>query len=93
VGLNLRPELVALKDVNGDASAFAAAAKKIADESEFGLILMSDKPDVMKAGAEASVFKSARSCMRPRRITPRTWGGWQRTCRFPWPSRPTGLKS
>ena len=57
VGLNLRPELVALKDVNGDASAFAAAAKMVAGESEFGLVLMSDSPEVMKAGAEASVFK------------------------------------
>jgi acetyl-CoA decarbonylase/synthase, CODH/ACS complex subunit gamma len=57
VGLNLKPELVALKDANGDASAFAAAAKKIAGESEFGLILMSDKPDVVKAGADACAFK------------------------------------
>ena len=40
VGLNLRPELVALKHANGDSSAFAATAKKIATESEFGLILM-----------------------------------------------------
>jgi len=46
VGLNLRPELVALKDVNGDSGAFAALAKKIAEESEFGLVLMSDKVDV-----------------------------------------------
>ncbi len=57
VGLNLRPELVALKDVNGDAGAFAALAKKVALESEFGLILMSDKVDVIKAGAEASAVK------------------------------------
>ncbi|MDY6972642.1 MAG: acetyl-CoA decarbonylase/synthase complex subunit gamma [Thermodesulfobacteriota bacterium] len=57
VGLNLRPELVALKDVNGDGSAFAASAKKIAEDSEFGLILMSEKPDVMKAGLEVSAFK------------------------------------
>jgi acetyl-CoA decarbonylase/synthase, CODH/ACS complex subunit gamma len=57
VGLNLRPELVALKDANGDAAAFAAAAKKIAEESEFVLVLMSDKVDVVKAGAEASSFK------------------------------------
>jgi acetyl-CoA decarbonylase/synthase complex subunit gamma len=28
VGLNLRPELVAVKDVNGDAAAFAAVAKQ-----------------------------------------------------------------
>ncbi|MFO8090901.1 MAG: acetyl-CoA decarbonylase/synthase complex subunit gamma [Desulfatiglandaceae bacterium] len=57
VGLNLRPELVALKDVSGDAAAFAAAAKKIAEESEFGLVLMSDSLEAMKAGAQASVFK------------------------------------
>jgi len=57
VGLNLRPELVALKDVNGDSGAFAALAKKIAEESEFGLILMTDKVDAMKAAAEASAFK------------------------------------
>ena len=57
VGLNLRPELVALKDANGDSAAFAAAAKKIAEESEFGLVLMSDTVDVVKAGAEACSFK------------------------------------
>lgn len=57
VGLNLRPELVALKDVNGNGPAFAAAAKKIAEESEFNLILMSDHVEVMKAGVEACAFK------------------------------------
>lgn len=57
VGLNLRPELVALKDANGDASAFAAAAKKIAEESEFGLILMSDQVEAIKEAAAASAFK------------------------------------
>ena len=57
VGLILRPELVALKDVNGDSAAFAATAKKIAEKSEFGLILMTDKADVMKAGIEACAFK------------------------------------
>jgi len=57
VGLNLRPELVALKDVNGNAAAFAAAARKIAEESEFNLVLMTDKADVMKAAVEACAFK------------------------------------
>lgn len=57
VGLNLRPELIALKDANGDGSSFAAAAKKIAEESEFGLILMSDNPEAMKSAAEVSAFK------------------------------------
>jgi len=57
VGLNLRPELVALKDVNGDAAAFAAAAKQIAETSEFNVILMTEDADVMKAGIEAAGFK------------------------------------
>jgi acetyl-CoA decarbonylase/synthase complex subunit gamma len=57
VGLNLRPELVALRDVNGNAATFAAAAKKVAEESEFNLVLMTDKADVMKAAAEVCAFK------------------------------------
>ena len=57
VGVNLRPELVALKDADGDASAFAAAAKKIAKESEFGLVLMSESLDALKAAVEVSAFK------------------------------------
>ncbi|MFH1488726.1 MAG: acetyl-CoA decarbonylase/synthase complex subunit gamma, partial [Pseudomonadota bacterium] len=57
VGLNLRPELIALKDVNGDGALFAAAAKKIAEETEFNLILISESVDVMKAGAEACASK------------------------------------
>lgn len=57
VGLNLRPEMVALKDVNGDKAAFAEKAKLIAGNSEFNLILMSDKADVLKAGIEACGVK------------------------------------
>lgn len=57
VGLNLRPELIALKDVNGDQSAFSAAAEKVARESEFNLILMSENPEVIKAGVKAAGFK------------------------------------
>ncbi|OPX33386.1 MAG: acetyl-CoA decarbonylase/synthase complex subunit gamma [Desulfobacteraceae bacterium 4484_190.1] len=57
VGLNLRPELVVLKDMNKDKDLFAAKAKMIAETSEFNLVLMSDDPEVMKAGIEASKFK------------------------------------
>ncbi len=57
VGLNLRPELVAVKDVNGNAAAFAAVAKQVAETSEFNVILMSEKADVMKAGVDACKFK------------------------------------
>jgi acetyl-CoA decarbonylase/synthase complex subunit gamma len=57
VGLNLRPELVALKDANGDKDDFAKVAKTIAETSEFNLVLMTDNPEVMKAGVEACGFK------------------------------------
>ncbi len=56
VGLNLRPELVALKDA-GNGTGFVDAAKKIAEESEFGLVLMTENTDNMKAAAEACAFK------------------------------------
>jgi acetyl-CoA decarbonylase/synthase complex subunit gamma len=57
VGLNLRPELVALKDVNGDAGAFGTAAKQITETSEFNVILMTEDTNVMKAGVEAAGSK------------------------------------
>ncbi len=57
VGLNLRPELVALKDVNGDQNAFASAAKKIAETSEFNLVLITEDPGVMKAAVDMCGFK------------------------------------
>jgi len=57
VGLNLRPELVALKDANGDAAAFAAKAKTIAETSEFNLVLMSDNAEVMQAAVDVAGFK------------------------------------
>jgi acetyl-CoA decarbonylase/synthase complex subunit gamma len=57
VGLNLRPELVALKDVNGDQNAFAGAAKKIAETSEFNLVLITEDPGVMKAAVDLCGFK------------------------------------
>jgi acetyl-CoA decarbonylase/synthase, CODH/ACS complex subunit gamma len=57
VGLNLRPELVAVKDVNGDANAFGAVAKQVAETSEFNVILMTEAPEVMKAGIDAAGFK------------------------------------
>jgi len=57
VGLNLRPELVALKDVGGDGIGFVDAAKKIAEQSEFGLILMTEDMESMKAAVEVCGFK------------------------------------
>ena len=55
VGFNLRPEVVAVKDVNGDPAKFAALAKKVCDESNFCLVLMSEDVNVMKAGLDAAM--------------------------------------
>jgi acetyl-CoA decarbonylase/synthase complex subunit gamma len=49
--------LIALKDAGGDSGAFARAAKKIAETSEFNLVLMTADAGVMKAGIEACGFK------------------------------------
>lgn len=54
VGLLLRPELIAVQDTDGDAGKFAALVKKVMDQTDGGLILCSDKADVVKAGAEAA---------------------------------------
>ncbi len=62
VGLNLRPELAALKDTNGDKAAFANLAKIIAETSEFNLILMSDDVDVLAAAVETCGFKRPLLC-------------------------------
>ena len=46
-----------MSDVNGNAEAFAQTAKTIATTSEFNLVLMTEKPAVMKAALEAAGFK------------------------------------
>jgi len=53
VGLTLRPELVAVKDEAGDAGKFAALAGKVKENSEGGIVLMSDNPDILAAGVKA----------------------------------------
>ncbi len=53
VGLTLRPELVAVKDESGDASKFAAIVNKVKQNSDAGIILMSNNPDILAAGLKA----------------------------------------
>jgi acetyl-CoA decarbonylase/synthase complex subunit gamma len=53
VGLLLRPEMIAVKDMDGNADKFAALAKKVADKTDAAILLCTDKADVLKAGAEA----------------------------------------
>jgi len=62
VGFNLRPELAVVNDVNGDAAAFGAVAKQIAETSEFNVVLMTEDLAVMKAGVEAAGFKRPLMC-------------------------------
>ncbi len=57
VGFNLRPELLVVKDAGKGAQAFAAVAEKIAKESEFNLVLMTEDLEVMRAGVTAAGFK------------------------------------
>ncbi|NPB08723.1 MAG: acetyl-CoA decarbonylase/synthase complex subunit gamma [Thermodesulfobacteria bacterium] len=53
VGVKLEPEVIAVEDANGDASAFASLVKRIREEvPEAVLVLMSDKKDVLAAGAK-----------------------------------------
>ncbi len=53
VGLILRPELVAVKDESGDASKFEALASKVKQNSDCGIVLMSNNPDILAAGVKA----------------------------------------
>lgn len=57
VGFNLRPELLVVKDSGKGEKAFANTAQKIAKESEFNLVLMTNDIKVMQAGIKASGFK------------------------------------
>ena len=54
VGLNLRPELIALKATNGDGARFAAAAKIIKEKSDLSMVLLSEDPAVMKAALDVA---------------------------------------
>ncbi len=57
VGLNLRPELLVIKDAGKGAEAFAAVAEKIAKDSEFNLVLQTEDLGAMKAAVEVAGFK------------------------------------
>ena len=54
VGLNLRPELVAVKDESGDAAKFKALVGNVKQNSDASIILMSDNTDILAAGVKAS---------------------------------------
>ena len=54
IGLVLRAEMIAAKNESGDAGQFEALVKKIMDETDAALILMSDSADALKAALAVS---------------------------------------
>jgi acetyl-CoA decarbonylase/synthase complex subunit gamma len=57
VGLTLRPELVAVKAESGDAAKYEALVSKVAQNSDAGIILMSEDADILAAGLKACADK------------------------------------
>jgi len=53
VGLTLRPDLIAVKSESGDPQKFEGVVGKVAKNSDSGIILMSENPDVLAAGLKA----------------------------------------
>lgn len=52
VGLLLKSDLIAVKSETGDAAAFEKLVNKVKDAVDAGMILISDKTDVLTAGAK-----------------------------------------
>lgn len=53
VGVIMKPDLIAIKDSNGDEGAFTGLVKKVLDgAADANLVLMSENPATLKAGAE-----------------------------------------
>ena len=53
VGLNLRPEMAAIKSNSGQADKFAALVSKVKQKSDCSITLISTNPDVLAAGLQA----------------------------------------
>jgi acetyl-CoA decarbonylase/synthase complex subunit gamma len=89
VGLNLRPELVAVKDVNGDAAAFA----KPWPSNRRNLGIQPD-PDERKCGCDESRREKPAGFKRPLIYAATAdnvdaWAHWPRRATCRWPSRLT----
>ena len=50
IGLILRPDLIAVKGDSGDKAKFEAVVSKVKQNTDCGIILMSDNPDILAAG-------------------------------------------
>ena len=58
IGLVLRAEMIAAKNESGDASKFGDLVKKLTDETDAALILMSDSDDALKAALQVSAQRT-----------------------------------
>ena len=58
IGLVLRAEMIATKNESGDAGQFAALVKKVMDETDAALILMSDSADALKAALQVAAQRT-----------------------------------
>jgi acetyl-CoA decarbonylase/synthase complex subunit gamma len=54
IGLILRAEMIAVKNESGDAGKFESLVKRVMDETDAALILMSDSADALKAALQIS---------------------------------------
>ena len=57
IGLVLRPEMIAVKNESGDVLRYETLVKKVMDETDAALILMSDKPEALTAALKASAAR------------------------------------
>ena len=58
IGLVLRAEMIAARNESGDAGQFAVLVKKVMDETDAALILMSDSADALKAALQVSAQRT-----------------------------------
>ena len=58
IGLVLRAEMIAVRNESGDAGQFAALVKKVMDETDAALILMSDSADALKAALQVAAQRT-----------------------------------
>jgi len=58
IGLVLRAEMIAVRNESGDAGQFAALVKKVMDETDAALILISDSADALKAALQVSAQRT-----------------------------------
>jgi len=57
IGLILRAEMIAIKNVSGDAAKFAALVKRVVDQTDAIPVLMSDSVDALKAALAVSATR------------------------------------